>query len=123
MSKTRLLAIVATSLCLATWLGCMPQPAASSAKTDAELQAGQVVPAAVDGATLPPELAGLTQDELCQLMCQSMGGLGAEMCKAMHAAGIDMTPMMMDQATLDQLAATVRANQAADQAGEQPAAE
>ena len=111
MSKTRWLVIVTGALCMTAWLGCMPHPATAD-KTTSDLQAAQGTPGIVDQSNLPPELAALSREELCELMCEYMGGMGAAMCQAMHAAGIEMDQMVMDPATAEQLAAIVRANQA-----------
>ena len=115
MSKSRVLAVLGASLCMAALLGCVgPATLVAGAKASADEQAAGATGTAVNQSTLPPELVGLSDDELCALMCQSMGGPGAAMCQAMHAAGInmDMGMMLADPATVEQLAAAARAAQA-----------
>ncbi len=111
MTKRHLLAMVGILCGLTAPLGCMG-PAQLVAADKAVAAAQPETTATVDQSTLPPELAGLTPDELCQLMCQTMGGMGGELCRAMHAAGIEMTPMMLDPETLQEMAAAAQANQA-----------
>ncbi len=111
MSKRHVLAVFGGSLVVTALLGCgAPAPLVAGDKAIAAEQPDTT--ATVDQSTLPPELAGLTPDELCQLMCQTMGGMGGELCRAMHEAGIEMTPMMLDPETLQEMAAVAQANQA-----------
>ncbi len=110
MSKSHVLAILGASLGLAALLGCMgPEPLVAGDKAVAAEQPSM----GIDQNALPPELAGLSQDELCQLMCQSMGGMGAALCEAMHAAGMsmDMSVMMSDPETVQAMITAMQAAQ------------
>ncbi len=95
MYAHRVLQFLGPALGLILLVGCLgPATSDSPEKSITEpAVAGPTAPAATDS-SLPAELAGLSQEEICELMCQSMGGLGGELCRAMHAAGFQMDGTM-----------------------------